>query len=133
MNLYTKYNRPPYKGEINNGKSLVEVAGYISSNKRIEMIMAAGERLIEYRKEQFDYEPDFKGEEELDPTRNPGFDMADAHEASEQVMENMNRQIELNKENAKKVAKEKKDKADAELKEKHRQEFEEEKRKETKS
>lgn len=75
----TPYNRSPLQGEINSGELLVETAGYVSAQKRIESIMLAGQRLVEARREMFDYDADDDLEEDRYPvTRDPGFDLADA-------------------------------------------------------
>lgn len=66
------------KGEINSGEIKVETAGYIPAQVRIEQIIDAGRRLVDYRKEQFDYS---NGEDDLSPdirTRSKSYDLADA-------------------------------------------------------
>ena len=40
--------------EFNSGKKLVETAGYIPAQKRIENLMLAGQRLVAYRMELYD-------------------------------------------------------------------------------
>lgn len=71
---YTKHSQP----EQNHAKCLVEKAGYISAQKRIESMILAGQRLVDYRKNQFDF-PDGKIDEDFDdPTRIKSFDLADA-------------------------------------------------------
>lgn len=71
------------KPEINSGEEKVEKAGYIPANRRIEAMIDAGERLAQARMEQYDghdtLDPD---DMEVDPTRNPGFDPADAAQLS---------------------------------------------------
>ena len=65
-------------GEVNSGEVMVETAGYIPAKLRIEQIIDAGKRLVEYRKEQFDYN---EGEEDMSPdirTRSKSYDLADA-------------------------------------------------------
>ena len=75
----TAYDRPPVKLEINKDEKLVETAGYIPAQKRIENMINAGQRLVDYRKSQYDFDdeksidPDFR-----DPGRSLNFDMADA-------------------------------------------------------
>lgn len=80
MNYRTQYGGSLGTPEKNKtGEILVETAGYISAKERITNIMLAGQRLENYRKGRFDFDdeksvdPDFH-----DPTRDPGFDMADA-------------------------------------------------------
>lgn len=68
---------PKTKEKVNN-TNIVERQGYIPAKVRIEAIMQAGERLREFRREQFDFEEGDIDEEFNDPTRVKGFDMADA-------------------------------------------------------
>lgn len=77
MNFQTHYNRTPSPPEVNNGEKLVEVAGYISAQQRIENIIAAGHRLDTYRKEQYDFQLDGIDEDFEDPTRSKNFDLSD--------------------------------------------------------
>lgn len=72
---YTHKSDPP---EVNSGISPVEKNGYISAQKRIENLILAGQRLIESRKQQFDFIGNEIDEDFYDPTRDPNFDMADA-------------------------------------------------------
>lgn len=72
---YTHKSDPPEK---NSGISPVEKVGYIPAQKRIENLILAGQRLIESRKNQFDFIGNEIDEEFYDPTRDPNFDMADA-------------------------------------------------------
>ena len=75
----------PSKGEVNSGELMVEKAGYIPAKIRIEQIIDAGKRLIEFRKEQFDYN---NGEEDLSPdirTRSKSYDMSDASQDLQDV------------------------------------------------
>ena len=77
----TQYNRVKHTRlpEINSGEILVETAGYISTEKRINNMMLAGQRLVESRRTQYDLEGDYDNEDiDIDPTRDPGYDLADA-------------------------------------------------------
>jgi len=78
MLFATKYNRQRIPVEFNSGEDLCERAGYIPAQTRIENLILAGRRLVQARQEMYDFpdgkvDPDF-----IDPTRSPGFDMADA-------------------------------------------------------
>lgn len=77
MDFQTHYKRNPSPPECNSGEKLVEVAGYITAQQRIEAIINAGHRLNEYRKEQFDFQDELDEDFE-DPTRSKNFDRADA-------------------------------------------------------
>lgn len=81
MKFNTKYNYEKYsQPEKNSGETLVEKAGYISAQKRIENMILAGQRLVDYRKSQFDF-PDGEIDEDFnDPTRVKSFDLAEATE-----------------------------------------------------
>lgn len=88
----TPYNRKVVDyGEVNSGKIVVETAGYISPKKQIETLMLAGQRLAQYRASQSEYDfPDGKIDEGfVDPTRSPGFDMADASQLAMQAEANL--------------------------------------------
>lgn len=88
MQYRVQYNpdlRYPDPGEINSGELLVETAGYISAEQRIINIMRAGQRLQETRREMYDYDYEDDIDEDNiydDPTRDPGYDMADATQTS---------------------------------------------------
>lgn len=76
----TRSNHVPYKGQKNNGPKLVETAGYIPTKIQIENMMIAGFRLDQARKLIYDYESQNEQMEayQMDPTRRPGYDPADA-------------------------------------------------------
>lgn len=77
MKFNTPYERIKDLPEINKGKRMVEIAGYIPANKRIENIINAGQRLVLSRSEQYDF-PDGNDDGSTDPTRKLDFDMAEA-------------------------------------------------------
>lgn len=82
MNYKTQYGGKLGTPEINSGELLVETAGYISAKERIENIMLAGQRLDNYRKGRFDFEDEKSIDMSfVDPTREKGFDLADATQA----------------------------------------------------
>lgn len=95
MQFQTRYNHQSSPPEVNSGKSLVEKAGYIPAQARIENMMLAGQRLIEHRQELYDFkrgeEPD---ESFYDPTRSKNFDLADAFIMREAI-ENNRKQKEI--------------------------------------
>lgn len=62
--------------EKNEGPDLVERSGYVPAKKRIESLIEAGARLVESRS-QYDFIGDVIDDYD-DPTRAPGYDMADA-------------------------------------------------------
>jgi hypothetical protein len=82
----TKHVRPKERDmEVNSGEIIVETAGYVPADRRIKELIAAGERLIIHRS-QFDYDGDVNIDDaNIDPTRNPAFDLADASQLSQEV------------------------------------------------
>jgi len=77
MQFQTTYARSPHSPEKHNGERIVETAGHMTNKQKIESILDAGKRLVEYRKQQFDFEDEID-ENFSDPTRSKNFDMADA-------------------------------------------------------
>jgi len=95
MQFQTKYTHEKSPGEVNQGKNLVEKAGYIPAQARIENMILAGQRLIEYRKEMYDFSDGNDIDETFsDPTRSKNYDMSDAFIMSEAIKNNV-RQKEL--------------------------------------
>jgi hypothetical protein len=78
--FFVNYTNPPVpSAEACGGEEIVEKAGYISTKQRIESLILAGQRLVAFRKEQFDFEDDDKIDETFeDVTRAKNFDLADA-------------------------------------------------------
>lgn len=80
--LFTYYEPFQSEGEVNSGEDLVERV-YIDHNELIESMIFAGERLQLARKEAFDIQNEEDIENaSIDPTRIPGFDLADASRIS---------------------------------------------------
>ena len=95
MQFQTKYNHLKSPGEVNLGKNLVERAGYIPAQARIENMILAGQRLVEHRKEMYDFSDGNDIDETYsDPTRSKNYDMSDAFIMSEAIKNNV-RQKEL--------------------------------------
>ena len=95
MLFQTKYTHEKSPGEVNLGKNLVEKAGYIPAQARIENMILAGQRLIEHRKELYDFSDGKDIDENFtDPTRSKNYDMSDAFLMSEAIKNNV-RQREL--------------------------------------
>lgn len=90
MQFQTKYTHEKSPGEINLGKNLVEKAGYIPAQARIENMILAGQRLVEHRKEMYDFSDGKDIDESFtDPTRSKNFDMSDAFIMSEGIKNNV--------------------------------------------
>ena len=95
MQFQTKYTHEKSPGEINLGKNIVERAGYIPAQARIENMILAGQRLVEHRKEMYDFSDGKDIDESFsDPTRSKNYDMSDAFMMSEVIKNNI-RQKEL--------------------------------------
>lgn len=94
MSFNTHYNRTRSEPEKNNGKSLVESAGYIPAKIRIENLILAGKRLSESRKEQYDF-PDGNIDFSFsDPTRKKNLDLGEAFQMSLQVQNRLKNQAD---------------------------------------
>lgn len=90
MQFQTKYNHSKSPGEINLGKNFVEKAGYIPAQARIENMILAGQRLVEHRKEMYDFSDGKDIDESFsDPTRSKNYDMSDAFIMSENIKNNI--------------------------------------------
>lgn len=95
MQFQTKYTHEKSPGEVNQGSNLVEKAGYIPAQARIENMILAGQRLVEHRKEMYDFNDGNDIDETFsDPTRSKNYDMSDAFIMSEAIKNNV-RQREL--------------------------------------
>jgi len=83
MEIYTQQKRPPKVMESGGRPNKVDNTGYISTQKRIENLLAAGKRLVEYRSNQFDF-PEGKeiDEDNTDPTRERALDPADVFQVN---------------------------------------------------
>lgn len=100
---YNRYRQPP---EYNRGELITEQAGYISPQRQIESMIAAGIRLEDYRMSQvYDFNDSNQVDEDYeDVTRRPGFDPADAS----QIANSLRARVLANEKKAKRLAKEKK-------------------------
>lgn len=92
MEFQTKYQNRVSKHEINLGPKKVETAGYIPPKRQIEEMIMAGRRLNEAREDMYDF-PDEKSIDPnfTDPTRDPGFEMADASRLAREAEHNLKR------------------------------------------
>lgn len=80
VEIMTNYLRPERRKEAGGGPRIVEASGYIPTKVQVENMMIAGQRLNDYRREQYDYSEGDSVPDDVvpDPTRNPEFDLADA-------------------------------------------------------
>lgn len=86
MDFRTPYTAGDPTGEINSGELIVEIAGYISAETRINNLIRAGQRLEENRRAYYDYMPgDDINEDRYDPTRDKDFDIVDAQNLSNAI------------------------------------------------
>ena len=112
MRFNTQYDRVRQPAEINSGITLVERAGYIPAQQRIENLMLAGQRLVQARKELYDF-PDGKIDPNFsDPTRSKNYDLADVFQDGLKVEARLKAQREAAK--ASQTAQEASDKASKE-------------------
>lgn len=78
MNLYAGI-MPVKEPEKNRSPSMTEQAGYVPTDMKIKEFFERGVALKEARAAQYDFPPGTKPNEDFfDPTRSPGFDLADA-------------------------------------------------------
>lgn len=85
-----------HKVEVFSEDTQVEVAGYVSANKKIAQLLSAGVRLNLARKEQFDT-MDTDADIPIDPTRAPGVDMADISRIARETSIRLARQVQERK------------------------------------
>ena len=81
MKINTPYdkNRIRSKPEKAGTETLVETRGYRSTKQQVAEYMAAGQQLQDYRNQMYDFPDANKIDEDYyDPTRDPGYDPADA-------------------------------------------------------
>lgn len=94
MVLQKKSKYSPDKGEVLDGTRLTESAGYVPAKVRIEEMIVAGERLVDYRRGKYDFPPDSNVPEDeqeayVDVLRTPGLDMADVSQMAQQVADKL--------------------------------------------
>lgn len=97
MQFFTEYNRPPSDAEIQDYVSITETAGYLPAHVQIENLIDAGRRLDAYRKEAYEFPDGVVPPDYVDPTRSPGFDMADGTRIGREVEARLRYQAELKK------------------------------------
>lgn len=114
--LKTPYRRKPYMGKVMGRDSITEQTGYVPTAVLVKEMMAAGVRLRDHRREKFPAAPGVEEEPELDPTREPGFDLADAARLARKVKSGFERAREKAKE-ARRVLDERRKAEAAELEE----------------
>lgn len=91
--IYDQYNRPPEAFEKVSDETITETAGYVPSDRQIEDMIIAGRRLNEARAQAFDFAPGEEDDGEFyDPTRSPGFDLADASRLVRNIAQKIKKQ-----------------------------------------
>lgn len=92
MEFFTQYTWSDTYGEWNCGKTIVDPSGYISPQQRIDNLIRAGQRLEEFRREQYDYD---HGDSDdgvwMDPLRTPGLDLSDVSRIQSVAMDRLRR------------------------------------------
>ena len=98
---YTKTIRPKKQFEKVDNTTITEQA-YMPAQVQIERMILAGQNLINYKREMFDFGEDEPIDENYeDPSREPGFDITDAQEIlekTEQKILSKKEEIRLQKE-----------------------------------
>lgn len=95
---FTQFERPKLEYEPGGGKVLVEKGSHVPVMVQVRAMIAAGERLGEYRQGKHDFEPGELIPDDVvpDPTRSPNFDLADATQAAfaaERMVENVKHEL----------------------------------------
>lgn len=83
MKFLTAYAFTPFLGEKLSQDSLIDLSGYVPTEKRISNIMKAGHALTQVLSGQFDYADDPGENWDVDPTRSGNFDLVDAQRGLE--------------------------------------------------
>lgn len=78
MKFYTRFERKRDPAETNNGVRKVETAGYIPAKDRITNMILAGHRLVDSRKEQYDFEQGKEDPDYIPVHRRRAYDPAEA-------------------------------------------------------
>lgn len=89
-NYNSSANPPPPVIEQGGGEKLVETAGYIPPEKKIALMMQAGQTLKDYREMVYDNKPgeqDDLDSYQIDPTRSGSFDRIDASRLARELGE----------------------------------------------
>nr|QJB19309.1 MAG: hypothetical protein [Microvirus sp.] len=109
MKFYDQWdNRPKVTLEHNDGISEVETAGYVTAEQKVRSMMEAGARLLKSR--AYDNASNESDDDlPLDPTRKPGYDMADAYQTLENIKGNLKNSPALVKKEAQPSSTPKKD------------------------
>ncbi|QXP07942.1 MAG: hypothetical protein [Arizlama microvirus] len=93
MDFQTHYNHKSTPREKNFEPSMTETAGYVSAKSRIESIIQAGETLLRYRQENYDFGEKIPIDDNyFDVTRSKNFDMADASQMAMDVEARLHQQ-----------------------------------------
>jgi hypothetical protein len=93
MEFATAYRKHEARLEYNDGPVLVETAGYIPAKMQIEQLINAGRRLEAARAEMYDFGPDDKVDDTVDPrVRRKDYDLAEASEDAQEVSERLRKQ-----------------------------------------
>lgn len=112
MEFNTAFNRVLDPGEVNSGEMITETAGYVPAEKQIMSMIMAGQRLKEARREEFDFAADEKVPDDfIDPTRSPGFDLADGSRIGPKALDRLAQQKKDAAERVKKALEEDEKKA----------------------
>nr|WAE43615.1 MAG: hypothetical protein [Microviridae sp.] len=101
-NFFTPVRRPPRVYEVNSGEIMVELTGYIPPHKMILELLDAGLRLAESRRYEFEDDAEVP-EGYMDPTRSPGYDLADATQTMLGLEAEGRRHVRAEKVNAEKA------------------------------
>ena len=100
--IFDFQNPPPADPEKNDGELVVEIGSYIPAKQQIESFIQSGKNLQAARQGRYDFEGEVD-EDFTDPTRSPGFDMADASQLLMQAEANISEARKMAAANAKAI------------------------------
>ena len=104
--IYDFQNPPPHEPEKNDGELVVEIGSYIPAKKQIESFIQSGKNLQASRQGRYGFEGEVD-ETFNDPTRSPGFDLADASQLLAKAEANISEAKRIAAANAKAIDKSK--------------------------
>lgn len=84
-----------FEGEVGFEVSVTEQTGWLPVSRQVERLLRAGERLQTWRQNAYEFEDGVEiPTDYVDPTRSPGFDMADASELSQRLVEKKQQMVD---------------------------------------
>lgn len=84
----TQFSYIAPEGTVIDPESIVDDRGYLPVKQRVDRMIRAGERLMEYRREHYDYAPEEEDDGEfMDPLRSYGLDWTDIQSLQQESLD----------------------------------------------